>query len=78
MDFPGDKPIYLQIAKIIMENILSETCKGGEKIPSVRELAVTSEVNPNTIMRTYSFLQDADIIINKRGIGYFIAEDALI
>ena len=47
-----------------------------ERIPSVRDLAIETEVNPNTVMRTYKHLQDNDIIYNKRGIGYFISEDA--
>ena len=47
-----------------------------ERIPSVRDLAVEIEVNPNTVMRTYKHLQDNDIIYNKRGIGYFIKENA--
>jgi len=47
-----------------------------EKISSVREMAATIEVNPNTIMRTYSHLQEMGIIYNKRGIGYFVASGA--
>ncbi len=77
MDFKKNQTIYLQIADYIIENILAEIWKPGDKIQSVRELAATTEVNPNTVMRTYSYLQDQDIIFNKRGIGYFIAEDAL-
>ncbi|MEN8192356.1 MAG: GntR family transcriptional regulator [Bacteroidota bacterium] len=76
MRFNSKKAIYLQIADFICENILLENWKIGERIPSVREFAVNIEVNPNTVMRTYSFLQDQDIIFNKRGIGYFISEDA--
>lgn len=45
------------------------------KIPSVREMAVTIEVNPNTVMRTYSYLQEQGIIYNQRGIGYFVEEE---
>ncbi len=46
---------------------------GEDKIPSVRELAVQLEVNPNTVARTYEFLKQQDIIYDKRGIGYFIS-----
>lgn len=77
MDFKKNQTIYLQIADYIMENILGEIWKPGEKIQSVREMAATIEVNPNTVMRTYSYLQEQEIIFNKRGIGYFVAEDAL-
>jgi DNA-binding transcriptional regulator YhcF (GntR family) len=43
----------------------------------VRELAMQLEVNPNTVMRTYEFLQQQNIIYNQRGIGYFVASDAV-
>lgn len=72
MEFESKHPIYLQIADWILENILEEKWKEEDKIPSVRELAVSIEVNPNTVMRTYSHLQDMGIIYNQRGIGYFV------
>ena len=55
-----------------------ETWKANEKILSIRELAVNLEVNPNTAMRAYEFLQTRGIIYNKRGIGYFVSEDAVL
>ena len=76
MEFKDKKAIYIQIADYICENILNGHWKEEERIPSVREFAVSIEVNPNTVMRTYSYLQDAGIIYNKRGIGYFISKDA--
>ncbi|MCR9100843.1 MAG: GntR family transcriptional regulator [bacterium] len=76
MDFKNTKTIYVQIADYICENILAEKIKPGEKIQSVREMAATIQVNPNTVMRTYSYLQEQEIIYNKRGIGYFVADDA--
>jgi len=76
MNFREDKAIYLQIADYFYENILTEEMHSNDRIPSVRDLAVETEVNPNTVMRTYKFLQDNNIIYNKRGIGYFISEDA--
>ncbi len=76
MNFKDDKAIYLQLADYFYENILTREFKSGERIPSVRDFAVETEVNPNTVMRTYKHLQDNDIIYNKRGIGYFISEDA--
>jgi DNA-binding transcriptional regulator YhcF (GntR family) len=45
-------------------------------MPSIRELAIQIEVNPNTVQRTYDFLQQKEIISTKRGIGYFVNEDA--
>lgn len=76
MEYNDQRAIYLQIADMICEKVLTETWKPNERIPSVRELASNFQVNPNTIMRTYNFLQQTEIIFNKRGIGYFLAEDA--
>jgi len=76
MNFTKNQTIYMQIADHFIEQILMEELKAGDKIPSVRELAATTEVNPNTVMRTISYLQDQDIIFNKRGIGNFVSEDA--
>ncbi len=77
MEFRKSQTIYMQIADHICEEILASKLRQGERIQSVREMASTIQVNPNTVMRTFSYLQDQDIIFNKRGIGYFIAEDAL-
>ncbi|MBO8130809.1 MAG: GntR family transcriptional regulator [Candidatus Marinimicrobia bacterium] len=76
MEFREDRAIYLQIADYILDNIILKNWKPGDKIPSVREMAVNIEVNPNTVMRTYNYLQDKGVIFNKRGIGYFVSEDA--
>jgi GntR family transcriptional regulator len=75
MEFIENQPIYMQIADNFCENILLEKWKTNERIPSVREIAVTMEVNPNTAMRAFVYLQEKDIIYNKRGIGYFVAEE---
>lgn len=77
MEFKEQKPIYRQIADYLLELILTESLSEGDRIQSVRELAKEVEVNPNTVMRTYSFLSDAKIIYNQRGIGYFVADQAL-
>jgi DNA-binding transcriptional regulator YhcF (GntR family) len=76
MNFHSNKAIYIQIADLICEKILSNTFKEEERIPSVRELAVDLEVNPNTVMRTYEYLQDLEIITNKRGVGFFVNTDS--
>lgn len=77
MQFRESIAIYLQIADYVCERILLKQWKSGERIPAVRELAVQLEVNPNTVMRTYEFLQGQNIIYNQRGIGYFVGEDAI-
>ena len=77
MEFRDNKAIYLQIAEYVCEHILLGKWKTEDKVPSVRELAVELEVNPNTVMRTYELLQNKNIITNKRGIGFFVADDAI-
>lgn len=77
MQFRESQPIYLQIADFVCEKILLREWLPGERIPSVRELAVQLEVNPNTVMRTYEFLQQESILFNQRGIGLFTAADAM-
>lgn len=76
MEFKDKQAIYLQIADYICEQILLGKWPAGERIPSVRDLASMMEVNPNTVMRTYDFLQNKEIIFNKRGIGYSADENA--
>lgn len=76
MDFNDKQSIYLQIADYICEQLLLNQWSVNERIPSVRELAAVVEVNPNTVMRAYDFLQQKSIIYNKRGIGYFADEQA--
>ncbi len=76
MEFRENEAIYLQIAAYISEHILLNKWKNDEKIPSVRELAIQLEVNPNTVVRAYEFLQNKEVIYNKRGIGFYITEDA--
>lgn len=77
MEFSSTQPIYLQIVNWVLEQILSENWKAGEKVMSVRELAVHFEVNANTVMRSYDYLQNNRILMNKRGIGFFVAENAV-
>lgn len=76
MNFNTDKPIYLQIVDVICNRILSGDLKGGDRIPSVREYGADIGVNPNTMMRSFEKLTADGIIFNKRGIGYFVADDA--
>lgn len=77
MDFRDKQAIYLQIADYVNEQVLLGRWPVGDKIPSVRDLAAELEVNPNTVMRTYEFLSQKGVIANKRGIGYFPADDAM-
>ncbi|WP_207434421.1 GntR family transcriptional regulator [Sabulibacter ruber] len=77
MEFRNNEAIYLQIAAYVSENILLGKWLPEDKIPSVRELAVELQVNPNTVMRTFEYLQNQEVIYNKRGIGFFVAPDGV-
>jgi GntR family transcriptional regulator len=77
MEFRDNEAIYLQIAGLVCENILMGKWMAGQKILSVRDLAVELEVNPNTVMRSYDLLQELKIVNNRRGQGLFVAEDGL-
>ena len=77
MEFDNNKSIYLQITDIICDKILAGELKPGDRIQSVREFGADCQVNPNTIVRSYERLTADGIIYNKRGIGYFIADNAL-
>lgn len=76
MEFNESKNIFLQIRDWVADQILQGKIVPGEKIPSVRELAITMEVNRNTVMRSYSLMEEEGIIENKRGIGFFVASHA--
>jgi DNA-binding transcriptional regulator YhcF (GntR family) len=76
MDFNESKNIFLQIEEWLNNRILEDKIQPGERIPSVRELAEEMEVNRNTVMRTYSTMENKGIIENKRGIGFFVANEA--
>ena len=75
MQFEEQTPIYLQIGDVVVENVLRGRWQPGGRIPSIRELAVSVEVSPNTVTRTYAHLQERGIIVNQRGLGYFVAPE---
>ena len=76
MIFTNDKAIYLQMADRLCDEILSGAYKDDDRIPSVREYAVLLEVNTNTAVKAYDELSRANIICNKRGLGYFVTPGA--
>lgn len=75
MRFDGTRPIFLQIVDMISEGVISG--RYVDRIPSVREIAVELEVNPNTVARSYMYLQDRGIIKMRRGLGYYVAEEGM-
>ena len=76
MEFRKQKSIYQQIADRLMDQMLAGTPGGDERMPSVRDVAVSLGVNPNTVMRSFDYLQGEGIIYNRRGVGYFASSDA--
>jgi DNA-binding transcriptional regulator YhcF (GntR family) len=78
MEFKESQAIYIQIGDYICEQILLGKWNEGDRILSVRELGIELQVNPNTVLRTFDFLQSNEIIFNKRGVGYFVMENAKV
>lgn len=77
MDFKEtNKPIYLQLVDRICDDIVAGIHPPGSRLPSVREYAAMVQVNNNTLMRTYDYLSNRGIISNRRGIGFFVCDDA--
>ena len=76
MNFTNDKAIYIQMADRLCDEILADKYKDDDRRPSVREYAVLLEVNTNTAVKAYDELSRANIIYNKRGLGYFVTPGA--
>lgn len=76
MKFKESRPIYLQIADRICDEIHQGIYPEDGRIPSVREYAALVEVNANTVVRTYDYLQSQEIIYTRRGLGYFVSPGA--
>lgn len=77
MQFKPNYPIYLQVADYLCEKVLTEQWRDGGKLPSVKELSVMTSVNPNTVIKSLSYLQENTIVNTQRGVGYFLEKDAL-
>lgn len=73
-EFEASKPIYIQIADKIFQQIVRAEIRPGDKLPSVREMAIQSGVNPNTIQRTYTEMERMGVVETKRGQGTFVVE----
>ncbi|MGY4690931.1 GntR family transcriptional regulator [Salibacterium sp. K-3] len=74
-EFESNTPIYMQLADRINRQILRGELQPGEKLPSVREMGIQSNVNPNTVQRTYQILEGSEIVESRRGQGTFVTED---
>ncbi|SFI31963.1 DNA-binding transcriptional regulator YhcF, GntR family [Tindallia magadiensis] len=76
-DFNEGLTIYRQIALTIEDSILEGILKPEERLSSLRESAVEMEVNINTIMKAYHLLESENILIKKRGLGFFVSPDSI-
>lgn len=72
----NNKAIYIQIADRIADQILQRDYPPGSRLPSVRDLAADMQVNANTVMRSFERLSLQGLIFNRRGIGFFVSDDA--
>lgn len=74
LDYRDSRPIYIQIEDGIREQIRGGVLRGGERLPSVRELATALTINPNTIQRAYRELENTGWIVSVAGKGSFVAQ----
>lgn len=73
----NNKALYLVMAERILDNIISGTLTPESRLPSIREYAAEMQVNANTVVRTYDYLSSIDVIYNRRGVGFFVTQNAL-
>ena len=73
--FDNERPIYVQLVEIIRVQIVSGKLKKGERLPSVRELAIMMKVNPNTMQKALAELENENLIYTERTNGKFVTED---
>lgn len=76
MEFKKQNAIYHQIAELLCDRIMAGEWTEEDRIASIREVAAQLGVNPNTVMRTYDYLQQNNIVYNQRGVGYFVSAGA--
>ena len=76
MEFKPNYPIYLQIADYICDGLLKGEWRDGDKLPALKDLAVTTSVNPNTVIKALAYLVDNGILCTQRGVGYFLTDNA--
>ena len=73
--FDNNIPIYIQLVDGLKISIISGKIKSGERLPSVRDLALQIKVNPNTVQRALAELENLGLIYTERTNGKFVTED---
>lgn len=76
LDFASEKPIYLQLAEAIEDDILKGIFEEDSQVVSTTELAVTLRINPATAGKGLNLLVDEGILYKKRGVGMFVSVGA--
>ena len=76
--FSNDAPIYAQLIGQIRAGIVSGAFSPGERLPSVRDLAMEAGVNPNTMQRALAELERTGLVYTQRTAGRFVTEDAAV
>ena len=75
---PGsEKAVYRQIMDQVSEAIARGQIGIGDKLPAVRKLAAELVINPNTVARAYSLLEQSGVVITKKGSGTFVSDPKL-
>lgn len=74
--FQSTQPIYLQIMERIKKEIVSEVLLPKQQLPTVRDLALQYQVNPNTVQRALSELERLDLVKSDRTVGRFVSDDS--
>ena len=74
-DLDNDRPIYLQLMERIQQDIVAGVYQAGDKLPSVRDLAMEAAVNPNTMQKALSELERNGLLHSQRTSGRYITED---
>jgi GntR family transcriptional regulator len=75
---PGtQQPVYVQIVEQVSEAVAKGQLQSGDKLPAVRRLAAELVVNPNTVARAYTLLEQAGLVTTKTGSGTFVSDPAL-
>ena len=70
-----DRPVYVQLIERITTDIIAGIYPPGSKLPSVRDLAQTAGVNPNTMQKALSEMERTNLVYSQRTSGRFITED---
>lgn len=74
--FKNDRPIYIQLVEQLELHIITGRLEPGEKLPSVRDLAVQAQVNPNTMQRALQELEEKGLVTTERTNGKYITDHA--